>query len=185
MATENGIAPGPRVGVLVGGGFQELEFWYPVLRLREEGVEVVVIGPGSEAQVTSQLGYPVIPELAMDVAASTSLSALVIPGGAMARRLLTDAAAMRLVAAAASAGAVMAALSEGVQLLAVAGLLNGRRVACPASLAGTVREAGGEVATEAVSVQDGVTTARSTDDLPAFFRALMGALAQQPNRVAA
>ena len=33
-----------RIGVFIYGGFQEMEFWYPVLRLREIGADVAVIG---------------------------------------------------------------------------------------------------------------------------------------------
>jgi protease I len=32
------------VGVLVYNGYHELEFWYPVLRLREAGIAVSVLG---------------------------------------------------------------------------------------------------------------------------------------------
>ena len=32
------------VGVLVYGGYHELEFWYPVLRLREAEIPVSVLG---------------------------------------------------------------------------------------------------------------------------------------------
>ena len=46
-----------RVGVLVREGYQELEFWYPLLRLREEGVDVKVIG-ATDHTYHSKLGYP-------------------------------------------------------------------------------------------------------------------------------
>ena len=34
----------PGVAILFHDGYQDLEFWYPLLRLREEGVPVTVIG---------------------------------------------------------------------------------------------------------------------------------------------
>ena len=49
-----------RVGVVVRDGYQELEFWYPVLRFREEGAAVTVIGADGERTYVSKLGYPVI-----------------------------------------------------------------------------------------------------------------------------
>jgi protease I len=39
---------GKRVIALVEEDFEDLELWYPVLRLREEGAEVVVAGLGAE-----------------------------------------------------------------------------------------------------------------------------------------
>ena len=38
---------GKKIAVLVEDGFEDLELWYPVLRLREAGAEVDVIGTGS------------------------------------------------------------------------------------------------------------------------------------------
>jgi protease I len=35
---------GKTYGVLVAEGFEDLEFWVPVMRLREEGARVVIIG---------------------------------------------------------------------------------------------------------------------------------------------
>ena len=37
---------GKRVGVLAEDYYQELELWYPVLRLREAGAEVVIVEVG-------------------------------------------------------------------------------------------------------------------------------------------
>ena len=38
------ILRGKTVGVFVAEGFEDLEFWVPVMRLREEGAQVVIIG---------------------------------------------------------------------------------------------------------------------------------------------
>jgi len=38
---------GKRVAILAENNYQELELWYPLLRLREEGAEVKVIGTGN------------------------------------------------------------------------------------------------------------------------------------------
>lgn len=60
---------GIRVAVLVADMYQELEFWYPYLRLKEEGAEVVAVGPEAK-EYKSKLGYPVQAELgARDVRA--------------------------------------------------------------------------------------------------------------------
>src|SRR3954469_22176857 len=73
-----------KVGVFIYNGFQEMEFWYPVLRLREVGVEVSVIGVDGAEAATSVLGYPVVPNVAMTQAAAGDYAALMIPGGNVA-----------------------------------------------------------------------------------------------------
>jgi protease I len=70
-----------KVGVLIYNGFQEMEFWYPVLRLREIGADVVVIGVDGAEAATSVLGYPVVPNVAMSATAANDYAALVVPGG--------------------------------------------------------------------------------------------------------
>jgi protease I len=105
-----------KIGVFLYDGFQEMEFWYPVLRLREIGADVVVIGvEGSEA-ASSLLGYPVVPNVAMSATTPADYAALVIPGGnvtklaenAAFRGFLRDAAAKRVRIAAASQAAALA-----------------------------------------------------------------------------
>jgi len=99
-----------KIGVFIYNGFQEMEFWYPVLRLREIGAEVVVIGVEGGEAATSVLGYPVVPNVAMAQASPGDFAALVIPGGNVARlaenatfrAFLRDAAAQRVRIAAAS-----------------------------------------------------------------------------------
>lgn len=50
---------GKKVIILVENQYQELELWYPLLRLREEGAEVKVVGSGSAKTYLSKVGYPV------------------------------------------------------------------------------------------------------------------------------
>ena len=55
---------GKRVGILAEKQYQELEVWYPLLRVVEEGAEAIVIGPEAGCTYPSKLGYPVTPFIA-------------------------------------------------------------------------------------------------------------------------
>ena len=55
----SGELSGKRVAVLVDNYYQELEVWYPLLRMREAGAEVFTVGPEAGATYKSKLGYPV------------------------------------------------------------------------------------------------------------------------------
>ena len=50
---------GKRVAILAEDLYEDLELWYPRLRLQEEGAEVVVVGPGDAREHHSKYGYPV------------------------------------------------------------------------------------------------------------------------------
>jgi protease I len=145
---------GARVGVLVRDGYQELEFWYPLLRLREEGVDVTVIGAGDRTY-HSKLGYPVIPDVTL-AAAPADLDAVIVPG-ASARDSI-DPETSSFLKHAHQKGAIVAATSEGPRALVESGIM-------AAGKAGA-----------GVSVDGKIITASTADDLPAFFRALDAAL---------
>ncbi len=49
---------GRKVAVFVEDLYENLELWYPVLRLREEGAEVVIVGPKADETYKSKEGYP-------------------------------------------------------------------------------------------------------------------------------
>ena len=72
---------GDTVGVLVYGGYHELEFWYPVLRLREADIPVSVLGVEGDQAAYSLLGYPVVPNASLTKVSPSDFSAIVIPGG--------------------------------------------------------------------------------------------------------
>jgi protease I len=105
-----------KIGVFLYDGFQEMEFWYPVLRLREVGADVVVIGVAGAEAASSVLGYPVVPNVAMSDTAPGDYAALIVPGGnvqrladnAAFRDFLRDAAQRRVRIAAASQAAALA-----------------------------------------------------------------------------
>lgn len=73
-----------KVGVFLYDGFQEVEFWYPVLRLREANVDVVVIGVHNGEAASSLLGYPVVPNLSLSQVKPADFAALILPGGNVA-----------------------------------------------------------------------------------------------------
>ena len=107
------MTAGLRVAVLAEHGYQELELWYPVLRLREAGADVSVIGPARDETYRSALGYPVIPDDDVAAAAAADYDVLVIPGGAAAGRLAADAGARQLVQAHLGRGRTVALLGTG------------------------------------------------------------------------
>lgn len=68
-----------KIAVLVEDLYQELEVWYPILRLREAGVKVIVVGTGTKKVYLSKLGY----EVKVDTEAKKvkDIDGIIIPGG--------------------------------------------------------------------------------------------------------
>jgi protease I len=168
---------GRRVAVLAEDAYQELEFWYPVMRLREEGADVVVAAPRTGYAYQSFLGYPLLAEQAIEELDAEALDAVVVPGGEAGTRLQDSQAAIDLVRKLAGRGVITAAISTGGGLLAEAGAVSGRRATADGSVEGKLRDAGATYIDDQEVVVDGpVITSRAADDLPAFFRSIHQAL---------
>jgi len=170
-----GSCASKRIGVVVGDNYHELEFWYPVLRFREMGAAVTVVGPDAERTYRSRLGYPVLPDASIADASSIKFDAIVLPEGA-APNSSNETRTVEFLTAASRGGAIMAALSTGVMALGSAGLLKGRRVSASAETRPQLQAFGADCIAEPVVVDGRMITARSVDDIPAFFRALLAAI---------
>ncbi len=105
-----------KVGVFLFSGFQEMEFWYPVLRLREIGAEVVVIGVAGKDAAASVLDYPVVPNVALAEVAPADFAALVLPGGRV-DALVADGAFRAFLHSAADRGVRLAAASQAAAIV--------------------------------------------------------------------
>ena len=104
------------VGVLVYGGYQELEFWYPLLRLREADVAVSVLGVEGDQAAYSILGYPVVPNAPLSKVSPADFSAIVIPGGKV-ENIAGLAALKSFLNEASASGAVIAGISQAGALV--------------------------------------------------------------------
>ncbi|QIK75278.1 type 1 glutamine amidotransferase domain-containing protein [Nocardioides piscis] len=103
--------------------------------------------------------------------------ALVLPGGvANPDALRTDADAVAFIKSFVDSGKPVAAICHAAWTLVEAGVVDGRRVASWPSLQTDIRNAGGEWVDEEVVEDGNLITSRNPDDLPAFNKALLGAL---------
>jgi protease I len=167
---------GKHIAILAEDNYQELELWYPFLRLREAGAEVKVIGTGSAETYTSKHGYPVTVDAAADEVEAVDFDAVVVPGGYAPDLMRRYQVVLNLVQEAYQQGKVVAAICHAGWVLVSAGILKGRRVTCVSAIKDDVINAGATYLDQEV-VQDGnIITSRVPKDLPAFCRTIIAAL---------
>lgn len=172
------LLTGQKAVVLAEDMYEDLELWYPVLRLREEGVEVVIAGTGSSTSYTGLKGYPLTVDATIDQVRAEEVDAVIVPGGYAPDRLRRYPAVLRLVREAYQQGKVVAAICHAPWVLVSAGILKGKRVTCFYAIADDVRNAGAE-RVDAEVVRDGnIITSRQPSDLGAFCREIIGALTE-------
>jgi protease I len=168
---------GTRVLTLVDDGYEDLEFWYPKIRLEEEGAAVDVAA-AAKGVYHGKYGYPARAELTYAEVDAAAYAALVIPGGYAPDRIRRSKTALAIVREMTRNGKPVAAICHGPQVLISADALRGKRATCFESIRDDVINAGARYEDAEVVADGGVITSRKPADLPAFCRALIDALSR-------
>ena len=175
---------GKKVAVVVEKLYEDLELWYPVLRLREAGAEVVIVGPKAGESYPSKHNYPAKADKAASDVRAGDFDAVIIPGGYSPDHMRRHESMVGFVREAAKLGKVLAAICHGPWMLCSTSALRGKRVTGYFSIRHDVENAGGTWE-DAACVQDGnIVTSRTPDDLPAFMGGIFAAL-NEPARASA
>lgn len=169
---------GKKIAVLVENHYEDLELWYPVLRFREAGAEVRIVGPKKGAY-QSKHGYPAEADLAVDKVKAKEFDAVVIPGGYAPDLMRRNQAMVALVREAADQGKVVAAICHAGWMLASAGVLKGKKATCFFAIKDDVIHAGADYLDREVVRDGNLITSRFPDDLPAFCRTIVEALKER------
>jgi protease I len=155
-----------------------MELWVPYYRLKEEGAEVTVVGSGSSRTYSSKLGYPVDVDKEAKEIEMAKYDAVLIPGGYAPDLMRRYPEMVRIVREAHEKGKVIAAICHGGWMLVSAGILKGKKATCFFAIKDDVINAGANYM-DAEVVRDGkLITSRRPDDLPAFCREMIEALAE-------
>ncbi len=169
---------GKRVAVLAENNYQELELWYPLLRLREAGAETFVVGTGSAGTYKSKGGYPVNVDVEAGQVSAGDIDAVVVPGGYAPDLMRRYADVLNLVREASAQGKIVAAICHAGWVLASADVLRGKKATCVPAIKDDVINAGATYI-DAEVVRDGnLITSRVPSDLPAFCRTIIEALSE-------
>ncbi|GAA1963265.1 type 1 glutamine amidotransferase domain-containing protein [Microbacterium aquimaris] len=164
--TEN--IDGKKVAFLLTDGFEDSELTSPWAAVTEAGATATLVSP-AEGTVTGKNGHEQSVDLAVSDAGVGDFDALVLPGGVVnADHLRMDDRAVAFVRGFFDAHKPVSAICHGSWILAEAGVLEGRTLTSYPSLKTDLRNAGATWVDEEVVVDQGLTSSRTPDDLPAF-----------------
>ena len=172
MSNDRSLA-GLRFLVFVGDVYEDLELWYPKLRLEEAGAHVTVAGPAAEIVYRGKHGYPCRSDTAIALMESADFHGVVIPGGFMPDQLRRDEDVKRLVREFAAAEKLVAAICHGGWIPISAGVYRGVEVTGSPGIKDDLVNAGAIWRDEAVVVDRHFVSSRRPDDLPEFCRAVI------------
>ncbi|WP_419419839.1 type 1 glutamine amidotransferase domain-containing protein [Legionella sp. D16C41] len=161
-----------KVGILIENDYQELEFWYPYLRLQEEGIEPLIIGKEIRSY-KSKLGYEAKADITAEEASSMHFDAIIIPGGYAPDKMRTQLAMLHIIKDTYERGGIVAAICHAGWVLASAKILNGKKVTGIKSIQDDLINAGAQFIDEQVVVDGNLITSRTPTDLPFFCQEII------------
>ncbi len=169
-------AQGKKVIILVEEMYNDLEFWYPYYRLKEAGVQVVVVGSARVDQYVGKSGIPCTPAAIADEISAADFDGIIIPGGYAPDHMRRHPSMVKLVKDLFEAGKVVAAICHAGWMLASAEIVKGRTVTSFFAIRDDLVHAGANWVDQEVVMDGNLITSRKPDDLPAFMQAILTAL---------
>ncbi len=166
----------PRILMFTGDIYEDLELWYPKLRLIEAGYEVVVAGEEANHLYEGKHSYPCKSDAAVADVEARDFAGLVVPGGFMPDKLRRNPKVLQLVRDFAAANKLVAAICHGGWIPISAGVYKGVRVTGSPGIKDDLVNAGAIWEDAAVVVDRHFVSSRKPDDLPDFCQGMLSVL---------
>lgn len=162
-----------KIAILIEKDYEDLEYWYPKLRMQEAGYDVATVHAGGTGTFKSKHGYEANADLAADKAKPEDFAAVIIPGGWAPDRMRTHESMVNFVRAMNKNGRVIAAVCHGGSMLVSAQVAEGKTCTSYKSIKDDLVAAGAEWVDREVVVSGNLITSRVPSDLPAFTKAIL------------
>ncbi|MBK8270796.1 MAG: type 1 glutamine amidotransferase [Planctomycetes bacterium] len=159
---------GKRILCFVGDDFEDLELWYPNLRMIEAGAAVVVAGQKARHVYRGKNGYPCESDASVSEVKSADFDGVLIPGGWMPDKLRRDEHVLRLVREFNESKKMIASICHGPWINISAGIVRGVKMTSTPGIRDDLVNAGAEWVDAPVIVDRHHISSRRPSDLPVF-----------------
>jgi protease I len=175
-----------KILLVIGDAAEVLDTMYPLFRLREDGHEVVVAGPELRVYhlvqhdthpdwdiTVESPGYKLAANLAFRDIRPEQYAGLVLSGGRAPEYLRYDKDLLHVVRHFFEEDKPVASICHGIEIVAAAGVIRGRRVTTVRKCRFDAEVCGAEFVDQEVVVAGNLVTARTWHDNPAWMRAFL------------
>lgn len=167
---------GKRVAMLVDEGFEDLEFWVTVMRLREEGAEVTIAGEKPGVPLRGKNALTAAADVDVATIDPSTLDAVVVPGGWAPDKLRRSAAVLDLVRAVHARGAIVGMICHAGWVGVSAGIVRGSRAVGSTGIRDDLENAGATWVDEPALRDGNLVWGRVVEDIPAWCAVLVDAI---------
>jgi len=173
------MAIGKRLLMFVDDIYEDLELWYPKLRMIEAGADVVVAGPEEGKIYAGKHSYPCRADTSYHSLDAADFDGLIIPGGFAPDKLRRDPKVLELTREIHEAGKLMAHVCHAGWIPISAGIMKGFRCTSTPGIKDDLINAGATWVDEPLVIDRNQVSSRRPDDLPDFCKGILAVLKNQ------
>lgn len=166
---------GKKIAILLAEGVEDLEFYVPMMRLQEEGAEVLAAGLDLKT-IRGKNGLEITPGTRIDTLKPDELFAIILPGGWSPDKLRRYRMVTDLVRAMDESGKVIGVICHGGLIAISAKIVAGHRVTGSLGIKDDIVNAGATWVDEPAFRDGNQVWGRVVADIPDFCRELVAAL---------
>lgn len=168
---------GIKVAMLVGPGYEDLEFWVPYMRLTEEGAEITVVGiKAGETYSSKSGGLKVTSSVGADSIKPEDFHAVLVPGGWAPDKLRRYPEILKLVKGVYDRGGIVGSICHAGLVLISAGIVKGKRATGSLGIKDDLINAGAIWVDEPAFRDGNLVWGRVVEDIPFYCKELVNAL---------
>lgn len=167
---------GKKVAFLIDEGFEDLEFWVTVMRLREEGAKVTILDPEGREDYCGKNGLPAKADACITSVQAAAFDAVVVPGGWAPDKMRRSEAVKRFVKDMHDAGKIVGMICHAGLVGISAGIVKGRKATGSLGIQDDLINAGATWVDEPAFRDGNLVWGRVVADIPAFCRELVAAI---------
>jgi protease I len=171
----SGRLEGRKIVVLLAEGFEDLEFWVTVMRLREEGAVVTVAGLTTDP-VRGKNGLEAKADMLVSDVSDQGDAAVVVPGGWAPDKLRRYEAVTGLVRGAYDRGAIVGLICHAGLVGISAEIVKGSRATGSLGIKDDLVNAGAVWVDEPAFRDGNIVWGRVVEDIPDFCRELVASI---------
>ncbi|MCM2674384.1 type 1 glutamine amidotransferase domain-containing protein [Alkalicoccobacillus plakortidis] len=159
-----------KVLAVVDEEFEDLELWYPILRLQEEGATVELVGEKQNHTYIGKYGVPATTIYSYEQVEASDYDAILVPGGWAPDKLRRYPKLLEIVKEMDQAQKPIGQICHACWVLISAGILKGKKVTSTPGIRDDMVNAGAEWVDEAVVVDGHIVSSRRPPDLPPYAK---------------
>lgn len=167
---------GKRIAFLLDEGFEDLEFWVTVMRLREEGAVVTILSKDAKQEYRGKNALAATSDASFRNAKSTDFDAIVVPGGWAPDKLRRNDDVKRLVKEIYDQQKIVGLICHAGLVGISAGIVSGHKSTGSLGIKDDLINAGATFVDEPAFRSGNLVWGRVVADIPDFCRELVAAI---------